>query len=117
MEKKSRRIERKSILNDTLAKMDDEFTSNEFSRMAEFNGITREEILNGVVAEYLRPRCNRLGSNRKWGKKSIKKIEFKTNDPDIRNIKSDEEIINEAVELLKLNGYKVLKPVSEWVEL
>ena len=117
MEKKSRRIERNKILNDTLNQMDYQFSSNEFSKLAEINGITREEIINGVIAEFLKPRCERLNSNRFWVKRKSHKKE--TNDSkQITTVKkTDEEIINEAVELLKLFGYRILKPFSDWIEL
>ena len=107
--------EMNEILNNTLNQMENVFTSNLFAKVAEINGITRKEIEYDCIPPFLKQKCKRYGSNRRWIKKQSNNIERY---PTTKNqIKSDEDIINEAIEILKLNGYRILKPVSDWVEL
>ena len=109
MKNQKRLEEMNRILNNTLNQMDNVFTSNLFAKVAEKNGITRKEIEYDCIAQFLKQKCKRFESNRKWVKKSFNK---EKNSGTKELIKSDEDIINEAIEILKINGYRILKPLS-----
>ena len=95
------------ILTQTLAKMPKLFSSNEFSRVAQKNGITKSQIAHGVISSFLNHNENikRGDTLRTW---------YKVN-PSSNNIIYND--VDEAIKLFKSKGYKVLKPVSEWQEL
>lgn len=95
------------ILDKTLERMNEVFSSNAFSEQAKKFGLTNFEINNGVIATYLHNHCVQLNSKRMWRKK--------TNKSYMSDEKSIEKQITEAIKLLKNNGYRVLK--SEWVEI
>ena len=115
MKNQKRVTEMNEILNNTLNQMDNVFTSNLFAKVAEKNGITRKEIEYDCIASFLKQKCKRFETNRKWVKNNFNNNEKKSITKN--KIKSDEDIINEAIEILKLNGYRILKPISDWVEL
>lgn len=89
-------------LEKTLSQMGNYFSSNEFSEQARDNGVSERQIKNGAIATFLHENAVQCETRRMWRKKTINKSEYR---------------ITEAIELLKSHGYKVLKPVSEWVEL
>lgn len=92
-----------TILDKTLSQMENVFSSNEFAKQSIKNGYTKRQIDAGYMLIYLRANANQYGSKRMWIKNHAPQIKF---DP-----------IQDAIELLKNNGYKVMKPVSEWIEL
>ena len=73
MKNQKRLEEMNRILNNTLNQMDNVFTSNLFAKVAEKNGITRKEIEYDCIAQFLKQKCKRFESNRKWVKKSFNK--------------------------------------------
>lgn len=97
----------KQLLEKTLNEMDVYFTSNEFSRVAKINGITQEQIDNGILADFLHKNAIQLSnSNRRWVKK------------DKRTLKPDyKDKLEDAINFLKEKGYKVMKPVTDFVEV
>lgn len=97
----------KQLLEKTLNEMDVYFTSNEFSRVAKINGISQEQIDNGILADFLHKNAIQLSnSNRRWVKK------------DKRTLKTDyKDKIDDAINFLKEKGYKVMKPVTDFVEV
>lgn len=80
------------------------FTSNEFCMKARQNGLSQSRINSGAVGDFLHENAIQCGTKRTWRKKSeIKNREFTR--------------IEDAVAFLKSQGYKVLKPINEWLEL
>lgn len=95
------------ILLKTLNEMNFTFSSNEFAKKARKNGLTKQEVDNGAVASFLHRNALNAGSKRMWRKAALI--------PPTNDSKVDK--INEAINLLKSKGYKIMKPVSEWIEL
>jgi hypothetical protein len=94
-----------NILSKTFNEMSFVFSSNSFSSKAQKNGLSKQEINNGVIALFLHQNAIQLSTKRMWQKKDIS-----TDMPKIDKIK-------DAIELLKSHNYKILKPVNDWVEL
>jgi hypothetical protein len=94
------------ILKKTLSEMSSTFSSNEFSKQAQKNGLSKREINNGVIASFLHRNAVQLETRRMWRKKD-----------GLSSEKEKSDKIKEAIDLLKSNGYKVLKPVIDWVEI
>lgn len=91
------------ILDKTLNQMPHCFSSNYFAKKAKINGLTQLEVNNGVVSSYLSHKCIKdKTSRRMWYKQDIS-----TNNNELQY----------AINLLKLNGYKVMKPVNDWIEI
>jgi hypothetical protein len=93
------------ILELTFAQMPNEFTSNEFTNKLRKNKYDNRWIANHDNVKYLQQHAIQL-SLRRW-----KKI----------NVRIDTSVtidtIQEAIELLKSQGYKVMKQVSEFREI
>lgn len=89
------------ILKKTLAEMKSVFSSNEFSKKAKKNGLSEKEIANGVIALFLHQNAIQMDSRRMWKKYNGVNL----ND------------LSDAIQLLKSHGYKVMKPVNDWVEV
>jgi hypothetical protein len=94
------------ILKKTLSEMNFSFSSNEFSKRAKKNGLSKMEIANGAIAMFLHRNAVQGETRRMWRKHNGILLETPKTDQ-----------IMEAIALLKSQGYKVLKPVSDWVEL
>ncbi len=94
------------ILQKTLGQMRVSFSSNEFSKKARKNGLTDFEVANGVIATFLHRNAIQGETRRTWSKR----INLTPN-------KSNSDKLMDAITLLKDNGYRVLKPVSEWQEV
>jgi hypothetical protein len=94
------------ILKKTLGEMNFSFSSNEFSKKARKNGLSKQEIDNGVIALFLHRNAVQGETRRMWrkhnGLTSDKKLQDK---------------IMEAIDLLKENGYKIMKPVTDWIDV
>ena len=97
-------MKNKEILEKTLNQMDIVFSSNEFSEKAKKNGINQFQINNGIIADFLHKNAIQGDTKRMW-----EKINF-------NNYQKSDEIMT-AINLLKSNGYKILKPVSDWIEI
>ena len=82
--------------------MPNSFTSNEFNKRAVKNGFSSEFLKRKGLSSFLR----KYADNAYEGSKTWVKID-KTN-----NIISEDEMIK----YLKSKGYKIMKPVNEWVE-
>lgn len=94
-----------TILKQTLDQMPMIFSSNIYSIAAQKNGLDKYLINQGIIVTFLSKNCKRV-SKRIWEKKP-------TNTSEI----TDAEKLAEAIKLVKSFGYKVMKPVNEWVEL
>ena len=94
------------ILNKTLSEMKFTFSSNEFSKKAKKNGLSKQEVNNGVIALFLHRNAVQADTRRMWRKHN-----------EITSDKHKSDEIMRAIDLLKANGYRILKPVSDWMEL
>ena len=93
-----------SILERTIAEMPDSFTSYEFNKMAIKNGYPSGNLKRKGLASFIRKYAdNAYEGSKTWIKRD------KTN-----NIKQMSE--DEMIKHLKSKGYKIMKPVNEWVE-
>jgi hypothetical protein len=95
-----------TILFKTLNEMTFIFSSNSFSNRAKKNGLTKQQINNGAISHFLHLNAIRDGSRRMWKKKN-----YLTDQQPIS------EKIKEAIELLKSHGYKIMKPINDWIEI
>jgi hypothetical protein len=93
------------ILEAAFAQMPNEFTSNEFTNKLRKNKYDNRWIANHDNVKYLQQHAIQL-SLRRWTKLDAR---IDTN----VNINK----IQEAIELLKSQGYKVMKQVSEFREI
>ncbi len=91
-------------LTRTLEEMPFVFSSNAFAKKAQRNGVSKAEINNGVLPNFLHKHATQLNSRRMRQKKTTA-------------IRHDVTNILEAIELLKKNNYKVMKQVTDWIEV
>ncbi len=92
------------ILEKTMNEMPKSFTSHEFNKRAIKNGYPAKSLKGKGLASFIR----RYADNAYEGSKTwIKRDETKTTD-------TISEL--EMIEYLKSKGYKIMKPVNEWVE-
>ena len=98
-----------SILEKTMAQMPNSFTSNQFNKKAIQNGYP-EKILKGkglhsFIGKYA---DNAYKGSRTWIKRSAVKNGATT---------IDQMTIDQMISFLKSKGYRIMKPVSDWVEV
>ena len=98
----------KEILFKTLNRMNTDFSSNEFISTAKKIGLSKRSVAKGAVANFLHVNAVQGETRRMWTKNNQTNETFKRE-------KSDE--IMYAIDLLKSNGYKILKQVSDWVDV
>jgi len=99
------------ILEKTFKEMPRVFTSNEFNDAAVTNGYPKELLKNGLARFLHKYATNGKINVKTWTKKKHRAFPGENIDPEYK-FKSIEDIIK----FLKSNNYKVMKPVSEWVE-
>lgn len=99
------------ILEKTITEMPKSFTSHEFNKQAIKNGYPAEKLKRKGLANFIRKYAdNAYEHSKMWTKRDEKNnimSEYKTN-----NTMSDDEIIK----YLKSKGYKIMKPVKDWIE-
>jgi hypothetical protein len=93
------------ILEVTFAQMRNEFTSNEFTIKLRKNKYDNRLIISHENTKFLHQHAIHV-SRRQW-----KKLDARID----TNVNLDK--IQEAIELLKSQGYKVMKQVSEYREV
>lgn len=94
------------ILKKTIDQMPDVFTSNQFRKQAIKNGYPVKLCKVGFSAYLKKYADNDIFKTRTWAKKPSTKIQ-----------KIDAGLNEEEMILyLKNKGYKIMKPVNEWVE-
>jgi hypothetical protein len=94
------------ILTKALDKMPQQFSSNEFSERAIKLGYPRQMIARGRMGLFLHKNCVQSAeSKRMWEKKK---------DEQTLNFNVDLET---AIGLLKMKGYKIMKPKTDWEEI
>jgi hypothetical protein len=107
------------ILNHTLRQMPPYFSSNGFSAKAQKNGLTKNDIANGIISNYLKINAEKGNSRRTWYKRFFRtEVVNEVQVEKIKNLVIDEENeITKAIYLLKSKGYKILKPNIEFTEV
>jgi superfamily I DNA and/or RNA helicase len=100
------------VLQEALKQMPDRFTSQMFTREAIKKGYSERMIKNNGAKSFLHAHAvNDFRGSKTWTKKTVikkKELDFSA---------ASEFALEAMVETLKSHGYKVLKPVNEWVEL
>ena len=92
------------ILEQTIQEMPDSFTSNEFNKRAIKNGYPAKKLKRKGLASFIRKYAdNAYEGSKTW---------VKRNNLQEKNIMTDEDMIKH----LKGKGYKIMKPVNEWIE-
>ena len=94
------------IFEKTLSEMNFTFSSNEFSKRARKNGLSKQEISNGAIALFLHRNAVQKGSRRMW-------VKHNGHNSD----KQKHDNVLDAINLLKSLGFKVLKRVTDWIEV
>jgi hypothetical protein len=105
----------KQLLLETLEKMPVIFSSNQFSKLAQKKGIPKNFVNNGGISDFLRYYAEQCGSRRIWKKNTIE------NEPKVfipKLFKSEKNTNKEdAINLLKSLGYKIMKPITQFEEI
>jgi hypothetical protein len=66
-----------------------------------------------MTSDFLKANCKRI-TYRTWGRKGAVTSFL----PELKPVTSSHELtVEDCVNFLKNKGYKIMKPVSEWVEL
>jgi AAA+ superfamily predicted ATPase len=91
------------ILEQTLKKMPLHFSSNYFISCAKKKGLSQIEVNNGIVKNFLIMNAKRGDSKRLWYKKAP-------------NVDGNDKL-TEAIAFIKSKGYRVMKPVNDWIEV
>lgn len=94
------------ILLETLEEMDYIFSSNQFAKVAKKKGFSQYEITQGLIGTFLHNNALQQNSRRIWRKKNT-----------LFNSPTNEELISNAIDLLKKNGYKISKQFIDWREI
>ena len=107
----------RSKLNDALASMPNKFSSKEFILRCVSVGIPRA-VFDGsdLCATFLKLNTDRL-TYRSWSNKKCDRTEPLQEAKSFSTSVESSLSINECIEFLKSKGYKIMKPVSEWVEI
>lgn len=112
-------MNREEILIRTIKGMPRVFTSQQFNKVAVKNGYPKEILKKKGLAKFI----EQYASNGSFQSKTwVKFTEEKavTSAPQQSNSDYKRELsdrIQDAIELLKNNGYKILKVHSEWIEI
>lgn len=85
-----------------LEKMPFVFSSNKYSRKCKQLGYPEELIRGGYLGKFLHEHCTQVNSRRIWQK--VKQDKPNNN-------------IEQAIALLKAEGYKISKQVIDWKEI
>jgi hypothetical protein len=93
------------ILEATFAQMPNEFTSNEFTRKLRKNKYDNRLIVSHVNTQYLHQHAIHV-SKRQW-----KKLDARID----TSVSIDK--IQEAIDLIKSQGFRVMKQVTDWQEI
>ena len=107
-------VQLRDILTKTMKEMPNTFTSNDFSKKAVQNGYPAVFLKRSGLGVFISEHAvNEYKGSKTWTKKSVRGLSLK----DISDKKSDKQNLSEikqAINLLKKNGYKILKPVTKW---
>ena len=106
-----------SILEATLSKMDNQFSSRPFIRTADKLGLNRFKLPESKRIDWLNKNCERIG-RRTWNKKT--NTQTTQHQTELLPIKENNNYFNEvedAIIFLKSKGYKILEPIKDWKEV
>lgn len=92
------------ILEEAFELMPNEFTSRQFSKAATRRGLNKKLTRSGILAVFLHEVALQTYSNKQWIKK-------------LKNQVNENNKITDAIALLKSNGYKIMKPVTNFEEV
>lgn len=97
------------ILEKTMEQMPNSFTSNEFNKKAISNGYSKTLLQRKGLSTFIRKYAdNAYEGSKTWVKRSAKEK------------KEDRQYsfatFDEIISFLKSKGYKIMRPVNEWVE-
>ena len=107
-----------SILQKTAAEMPDVFTSHEFNRRAIQNGFPAIKIKHCGLAKFIRKfATNDERFSKTWTKIPDKKAYKEIKMSDFSTIKTMSMTEDEMIIFLKNKGYKIMKPIQDWIEL
>ena len=100
------------ILEKTFKQMPSIFTSNAFNQQAVKNGYPKRLLKNNGLAWFLHKHAdNDKVRTKTWIKRTNK----------VNNDNREESYyfsnLQEIIDFVKSKGYKVMKPVSEWIEV
>jgi hypothetical protein len=87
------------------------FSTNQYLERLKRVASNPKDVKSGKHMDFIKSECHRV-SNRTYMKRP-KEVQL------VLETVSEEKILNEqnAAELLKSLGYKILKPIKEWVEI
>ena len=98
------------------------FTSQEFNRSAIFNGLPVKSLKHNGASKFISRYADNEFRGKTWTKREV--TEQLTLIPNPEVLKFTEEVrdadgkgLAEAIEIVKAAGYKIMKPVNDWVEL
>ena len=97
------------ILEKTMNEMPNSFTSNEFNKRAVKNGYPAKNLKRKGLSSFIR----KYADNAYYGSKTWVKRRAKVKKEDRQY---SFETFDEIISFLKSKGYKIMRPVNEWVE-
>ena len=107
-----------SILQKTAAEMPDVFTSHDFNRLAIHNGFPAIKIKHCGLAKFIRKfATNDERFSKTWTKIPDKKAYKEIKMSDFSTIKTMSMTEDEMIYILKSKGYKIMRPIQDWIEL
>lgn len=90
------------ILEKTIKEMPNSFTSNEFNKRAVKNGYPAKNLKRKGLSNFIKKYAdNAYAGSKTWVKKNQNQSKM-----------TDEDMIKH----LKNKGYKIMKPVNDWIE-
>lgn len=95
-----------TILQETLYKMPATFSSNQFAEKAKDLGYPEHFIKSGKIGHFLHNNCKQSPESRRLWYKTAKDL----------SVNQDDEL-QRAIAIVKANGYKIMKQVSDWKEI
>ena len=99
------------ILEKTITEMPKSFTSNEFGKRAIKNGYPSRKLKRKGLASFLwKYADNAYKGSKTWIKRD------KTNNIMSADEKNNRMSDDEMIKYLKSKGYKIMKPIRDWIE-
>lgn len=92
------------ILEITMAQMPNVFTSNQFNSQAVKNGYPKQLLKRQGLSKFIRKYAdNGVEFSKTWTKRSAARPQVEMTEQSM-------------IEYLKGKGYKIMKPVNDWIE-
>ena len=108
----------KSLLFNVLNEMPARFTSHQFVAKARQSAVPERLIIYKAASKFLEQNAKRT-SRKTWEKTTVSRKPYQTVvfGDNQTNAPTESEQIENAIKLLKLRGYKVLMPTTEYKEV